>query len=237
MTQASMRHLAIGDIHGCFNALRSLADYVGFRPDDTIITLGDYVNRGPNSCAVLDWLIHLDTTHTLVPIRGNHDIMMVDARRDEDSFRKWIECGGDATLRSYSPFEGDRGELVDVPDNHWRFLEERLTATFETDGHFFVHASAYPDLPIDDQPDFMLYWEQFNDPPRHESGKIMVYGHTSQKSGLPVTNGNAICIDTWACGRGWLTCLHVESGILWQANENGDTRSLCLDELGAGNAR
>ena len=52
-----MRHLAVGDIHGCFKALTTLATLVPFREDDVVITLGDYVNRGPNSCGVLDWLI------------------------------------------------------------------------------------------------------------------------------------------------------------------------------------
>ncbi len=225
------RHLAIGDIHGCFDTLRTLTKSVGIQADDTLITLGDYVDRGPNSCAVLDWLIRFDQSYTLVPIHGNHDIMMLDARDGADAFRRWIDCGGDAALRSYSPFEGDRGSLADVPEEHWRFLEERLVASYEIDGHFFVHANADPDLPIDEQPDYMLYWEPFNNPARHETGKVMVCGHSSQKSGLPLTNGNAICIDTWACGRGWLTCLHVESGMLWQANEAGDTRTMYLDEL------
>lgn len=225
------RHLAIGDIHGCFNALRTLAGYVGISSSDTIITLGDYVNRGPNSCAVLDWLIHQYAIGNLIPIRGNHEIMMLNSRDNDDSFRKWIEVGGNATLKSYSPFDADDGTFADVPDEHWHFLENHLVAAFETDHHFFVHANAYPDLPITDQPDFMLYWEQFNNPPMHESGKVMVCGHTSQKSGVPVTNGNAICIDTWACGRGWLTCLDVESGTLYQANEAGDTRRMFLDDL------
>ena len=226
------RHLAIGDIHGCFNALRTLAEFVGLNPSDTIITLGDYVNRGPNSCAVLDWLIHQYAIGNLIPIRGNHEIMMLNARDDDNSYHTWINVGGNATLKSYSPFDADDGALADVPDEHWQFLKEHLVAAFETDHHFFVHANAYPDLPITDQPDFMLYWEQFNDPPMHESGKIMVCGHTSQKSGVPITNGNAICIDTWACGRGWLTCLHVESGTLYQANEAGETRRMFVDELG-----
>ena len=53
----AMRHLAIGDIHGCFRALTTLEAFVPFRDEDTLITLGDYVDRGPNSCAVLDWLV------------------------------------------------------------------------------------------------------------------------------------------------------------------------------------
>jgi serine/threonine protein phosphatase 1 len=171
----------------------------------------------------------LSTTHTLVTLRGNHDIMMSEARRDQESFARWIENGGDKTLRSYSPFEDDPGKLTDVPDSHWHFLDE-LEPYFEIGTHFFVHANAYPDIPLADQPDFMLYWEKFNDPPMHESGKIMVCGHTSQKSGLPLTNGNAICIDTFACGGQWLSCLHVESGVIWQANEEGETRQLQWSE-------
>lgn len=225
------RHLAIGDIHGCSDALRTLCDYVELRDDDVIITLGDYVNRGSNACGVIEWLIHLEDAYQLRPLRGNHDLMMLGARVDQTAYRRWIKVGGDATLRSYAPFEGDPGTLMDIPDHHWRFLSERLLPYFETETHFFVHANADPFLPLDEQPDFMLYWEQYNNPPRHESGKIMVCGHTSQKSGLPLANGNAICIDTWACGQGWLSCLDIDTGRIWQANQHGHKRHLWLDEF------
>lgn len=226
------RTLAIGDIHGCYTALRTLCDAVDLRDDDTIVTLGDYPNRGPNTNAVIDWLIHLDANYNFIPLRGNHDIMMLQARDGHtDDFRKWIGVGGDMTLTSYSPVEGADGELTDIPDAHWRFLEDRLQPYHETDTHFFVHANAYPDMPMGEQPDFMLYWEKFNDPPPHESGKIMVCGHSSQKSGLPINIGHAICIDTRAFKNGWLTCLDVDSGEILQANQQGETRSLRLDEL------
>jgi serine/threonine protein phosphatase 1 len=133
--------------------------------------------------------------------------------------------------RHYAPLDADKGKLDDVPDTHWRFLTEELLPYYETDSHFFVHANAYPDIPLAEQPDFMLYWEQLNDPPQHESGKTMICGHTSQKSGLPITNGHAICIDTWACGQGWLSCLDVASGKIWQARQSGERRELWLDEL------
>ena len=225
------RLLAIGDIHGCFDSLKSLVDLVDLREDDVLITLGDYCNRGPNTSAVLDFLVSFFSTGNLKPLRGNHDIMMLKARGSDVDYQKWIGVGGAATLESYSPLDGDPGSLSDIPDSHWQFLESSLLPYFESESHFFVHANAYPDIALADQPEFMLYWEQFNDPPKHESGKIMVCGHTSQKSGLPVTNGNAICIDTWACGSGWLTCLDVDSGKLWQSNEQGETRQLWLDEL------
>ena len=169
-----MRYLVIGDIHGRFDALKSLTAAVPISPSDIVITLGDYVDRGPNSAAVLDWLI---------------------ARR-----------------------------LSDVPDEHWDFLENGLRPYFETPTHFFVHANAYPDFPLDEQPDYMLYWEQFNDPPPHESGKVMVCGHTPQKCGEPLDLGHAVCIDTWPSGNGWLTCLDIGSGHYWQANQRGEVR-------------
>jgi serine/threonine protein phosphatase 1 len=179
------RHLAIGDIHGCFIALRTLADFVGIKSNDTVITLGDYVNRGPNSRGVLDWLIRQHAVGNLIALRGNHEIMMLNARSDGESCRNWLHVGGIATLKSYAPADAEAVGLAELPTEHWRFLENNLVASFETDRHFFVHANAYPELPIDDQPDFMLYWEKFNDPALHESGKIMVCGHTPQRSGLP----------------------------------------------------
>ncbi len=221
------RQLAIGDIHGCYTALKSIADVVGFTTDDTIITLGDYVNRGPDSRKVIDWLIRLDEKHQLVPLRGNHEIMMLNSGNGKADHRRWLQVGGDATLRSY----GKSASVADIPASHWDFLNERLLPFHESTDHFFVHANAYPDISLEEQPDYMLFWEKLNDPPRHESGKVMICGHTSQKSGIPLSNGNAICIDTWACGEGWLSCLDVESGRIWQANQKGKTRKLVLQEI------
>jgi serine/threonine protein phosphatase 1 len=225
-----MRHLAVGDIHGCFRALSTLASFVPFEPQDVVVTLGDYVNRGPDSSAVLDWLIAYKKKGNLVALRGNHEIMMLQARDSDEAYRQWQNYGGDATLASYSPF-GDSGRLVDVPDSHWEFLEMDTGKFFETDTHFFVHANAFPDCPLTDQPDFMLFWDGFDDPPPHESGKTMVCGHTSQKSGRPRNIGHAICIDTWASGQGWLTCLDVGSGKYWQANQRGETRCGWSEDL------
>jgi len=208
-----------------------LCEYVKLRDDDIVIPLGDYCDRGPNTYAVIDFLIHLSAQYSVVPLRGNHDIMMLNARKNEEEYGKWMDVGGEKTLQSYSPFAGTDGKLTDVPNHHWDWLSKDLLPYFESDTHFFVHANAYPDVSLADQPDFMLYWEQFNDPPLHKSGKIMVCGHTSQKSGQPLVNLNAACIDTWACGGKWLSGLHAESGMIWQASELGDTRKFRLDDL------
>jgi serine/threonine protein phosphatase 1 len=59
----------------------------------------------------------------------------------------------------------------------------------------------------------------------------MICGHTSQKSGQPISLGYAICIDTWVYGKGWLTCLDVNSGEIWQANQKGQLRTALIEEF------
>lgn len=225
------RHLAIGDIHGCINALSSLVDFVSLRPDDTIVFLGDYVDRGPDSRAVLDFVIELGRSHHLVPLRGNHEVMMLDSREKKSWFHAWLRYGGEATLRSYSSSVDSPVSFDDVPDEHIDFLENELLSYYECESHFFVHASADSNLALEDQTDPALYWRRYNDPIQHCSGKVMVCGHTIQQSGLPASNEHSICIDTWAYGDGWLTCLDVASGRIWQSNEAGDRRSFMIDEI------
>ena len=84
------RHLAIGDIYGCFNALRTLWDDVAPKQDDIVITLGDYVNRGPDSNSVLNWLIPKSSTHAIHCLRANHEIMMLAERDSETKHAKWL---------------------------------------------------------------------------------------------------------------------------------------------------
>ncbi len=222
------RHLAIGDIHGCINALTNLVEFVGFRHDDTIVTLGDYVDRGPDSRAVLDFLIELGKTHRHIPLRGNHEIMMMDARHQKSWYHAWLRYGGDATLLSYASSEDQAGSFADIPDSHIDFLENKLLPYYESKAHFYVHANAEANIVLQEQAAPTLYWRKYGDPQKHCSGKIMVCGHTPQSSGLPHSNDHSICIDTWAYGGGWLSCLNVESGTLWQANEAGDTRKTGL---------
>jgi serine/threonine protein phosphatase 1 len=225
------RYLAIGDIHGCITAFRTLIDFVAPDSDDTIVTLGDYVDRGPDSRAVIDLLIDLSDKHNLVPLRGNHEIMMLDAREKRSWLQPWLKYGGDATLASYAPTKDESGSFANIPDSHIDFLENRLLPHYEMESHFFVHAFADAQVSLAEQKEPTLYWRRYINPEPHCSGKTMVCGHTIQMDGFPMNSGHAICIDTWAYGSGWLSCLDVGSGILWQANEAGERRRLTLDEL------
>jgi serine/threonine protein phosphatase 1 len=232
-----MRILAIGDIHGCSVALRTLLDAVAPTPEDLLITLGDYVDRGPDSPGVLDLLLELHATGRLIALRGNHEQMMTDARDDLSNRREWCGCGGKETLQAYGILAWhylERTEMPAIPEAHWQFLERALVDYYETETHVFVHANLDPDRPFAEQPGSVLRWQGLR-PERtrpHGSGKVMICGHTEQRSGVPLNLGHAICIDTYAYGSGWLTCLDVASGEYWQANRLGQVRSGLLEASG-----
>ena len=140
------RTIAIGDIHGCSAALDALLDAIRPRPEDMIVTLGDYINRGPDTRGVLDRLIDLGRRCRLVPLLGNHEQMLLEARSGLHP-TTWLGMGGLATLDSYGPGR----DLALIPEEHFEFLEGCLDF-HETDTHIFVHASYVPDLPMGEQP-------------------------------------------------------------------------------------
>ena len=107
-----MRLLAVGDIHGCLAAFDDLLNWVLPTPDDVIVALGDFVDRGPNTRGVLDRLIDLRGRLNLICLRGNHEQMMVEARDGGRSEQKmWLGVGGIQALQSY----GVAATLADVP--------------------------------------------------------------------------------------------------------------------------
>ena len=216
------RIIAIGDIHGYLAALNAILRAIDPQPNDTIIALGDFVDRGPDSRGVIDRVIALKRECRLVPILGNHDEMLLDICHGRmDMMTGWLIYGGDATLSSYD------GRIPGgVPDKHIDFLETCLPF-YETDRHFFVHASYYENLPLSEQPDTALRWESLRNrtPLVHCSGKTAVVGHTAQKNGDILDLGYLKCIDTWIYGDGWLTATDVESGQIWQADKDGEIRS------------
>ncbi|MBI1248744.1 serine/threonine protein phosphatase [bacterium] len=219
-----MRTLAIGDIHGCLTALETLLSIVPIEKDDRIVFLGDYVDRGPDSRGVIDRILEQRRRNEVICLTGNHEIMMRDARFEPDTYRSWLGFGGEETLESYADDPTVDPSLKLVPDRHWRFLDRICEPYFETDTHIFVHANAVPDLPLNEQSELWLHWEKFADRGPHQSGKQVICGHTSQKSGWPLNVGHAMVIDTWVYGDGWLTCLDVDQGTFWQANQKGEHR-------------
>ena len=216
------RTLAIGDVHGCSAALAAALAAADPRPDDLVIPVGDYVDRGPDSAGVIATLIGLADRCHLVPIRGNHDQLMLDARRDEHHLGLWLSLGGDATLASYGT------AMADVPPAHWAFLARTCVDSVQTATHLFVHGGVVPELPVERQPPDVLQWQPFPPERPHVGGKVIVCGHTCQRGGRPTSVGHAICLDTGADTGGWLTVLDVEAARYWQANQAGDVREGAL---------
>lgn len=97
------RIIAIGDIHGHATALAALVELVRPRHNDVLVTLGDYVDRGPDTMGVLDQLIELQHRCQFIPLMGNHEEMMLGAREGRSDFAFWMKFGGDAALDSYGP--------------------------------------------------------------------------------------------------------------------------------------
>ena len=216
------RILAIGDIHGCLTALDTLLEFVPLQPNDSLIFLGDYVDRGPNSRGVIERLIELSARPNTIFLRGNHDLWMENAREDRQWFLSWFDrnVGGLETLNSY-------GSFAEIPLAHWQFLDN-LNEYYETDTEIFVHGAVDAELELSDQHQQVLLWERINNQAPHFSGKRVICGHTSQQNGLPLDISHAVCIDTFCCGGGWLSALDVTTNRVWQANEMGETRNFDL---------
>jgi serine/threonine protein phosphatase 1 len=221
------RTIAIGDVHGCSAALRALLEVIDPGPKDTLVTLGDYIDRGPDSKGVLDLLIELAGRCDLVPLLGNHEELLLVSRSSRQALETWLRCGGVEAVRSYGWVHGGtrRGLGNLIPDRHWQFLAG-CRAFHETDTHLFLHAGYLPNLPLEAQPVEILRWRVTDASTAlpHCSGKVAVVGHTPQKSGQVLDLGFLVCIDTNCSRGGWLTALDVTSGQTWQADQAGRLR-------------
>jgi serine/threonine protein phosphatase 1 len=222
------RTIAIGDIHGCPNALAALIDAIAPNPKDTLVTLGDYIDRGPDSRSVLDRLLALAGRCRLVSLLGNHEELLLDALRDRSNLRRWLTLGGADTLRSYGWVSGGpRRALADrIPKPHREFLAG-CQPYHETVSHLFVHAGFVPELPLREQPGLALRWRvtDAGTARAHCSGKVAVVGHTPQLSGEILDVGFLVCIDTNCAHGGWLTALDTTTGSVWQADRAGRLRA------------
>jgi serine/threonine protein phosphatase 1 len=218
-----MRLFAIGDIHGCATALDVILAAICLRTGDRIVGLGDYINKGPATKAVLDRLVQLFDRGFLIPLIGNHELKLLEAGRINQTQTGSGVLVDAHTLDSYGSDNEARG-LACISDEHWKFVQEDCLNWYTSEHHIFVHATLDADKPLSDQSSQALFWDKFIDPQPHLSGKIMICGHTPQRDGRPINLGHAICLDTAACEGHWLTCLEVNSGQVWQANQQGQLR-------------
>ncbi len=223
------RTIAIGDIHGCHIALERLLESLTLAAGDTLVVLGDVVDRGPGTKQAVDLLLDLQRSNKLVFLLGNHEEMMLQSQGGGSMERAWLRYGGRQTLESYG------GGFDRVPERHWEFLKAGRDY-FETESEIFVHASLEPGVKLADQSADWLRWSRLTgDEPPREDGRRVICGHTSLVQGEPLVIPGWVCIDTWCCGGQYLTAFDVTNDLVYQAKQTGETRGpLPLHEVAAG---
>ena len=216
--------------------LRAMLDKLRALPlteDDTLVFIGDYVDRGEDSKAVLETLIALKRERpNTVFLRGNHEQLMLDARDSDpprmgavpgafifsDPTLLWFQNGGEETLFPYTDDLDDEQYLrwwEAIPESHWKFLQE-TRMEYSSGKYHFVHAGLLPpgktwegqvrgfDERLWIREPFLSSRDDFN-------GRIVVFGHTPQMSGKPLLQKNKIGIDTGAVFRNPLTCAALDT--------------------------
>ena len=141
--------------------------------EDTIVQLGDAIDRGPGTRRVIDEMIALSKICSLVMILGDHEEMLLDAIEHADRLPRWLQNGGTETVRSYGWDPGSPLPFAAslIPVSHLDFLRN-ARAYFETDAFIFVHAGYLPEVPMLDQPGLALRWRVCHrDTKPHCSGK------------------------------------------------------------------
>lgn len=202
------RLLAVGDIHGCLDPLRQLMEQVRPMEEDRIVFLGDYIDRGPHSRGVIDYLLDLGRRFPrTVFLKGNHEAMFLDFLRGAPAL-PFLVNGGLATLRSY-----EMAEDSNLPREHRDFFEA-LLPLWQCRDFVFVHAGLRPQVPIDEQDEADLLWirGEFMDSD-YDWGKTVVFGHTPLLQ--PLLRPRRIGLDTGAVYGRALTCCEVRSRVLW----------------------
>jgi len=209
------RLLAVGDIHGCRDALHDLLAQVVPTEHDQMVFLGDYIDRGPDSAGVVEDLLAL---HARLPrtifLRGNHEQMLLDVLAGDNPLN-FLYNGGGQTIASYRRLAG-----WPPPAAHLDFFTN-LRALYTSGPFIFVHAGLRPGIPLDRQRVDDLLWirDEFLDGAADWTG-IVVFGHTPLAE--PLLAPERIGLDTGCVYGGRLTCCDVYSGRTWQAGSIDD---------------
>ena len=192
----------IPDIHGRDDLLgEALAGIAAHSHGETgiIVTIGDYVDKGPQSKQVIDRLLcGVAEGWRLVALKGNHDVMMVEALRDPSNMASWIGKGGDAALASYG------GHPAAVPAAHVAWLDG-LSPLYLDAHRLYVHAGVDPDIPLERQSEATLFCKRY--PKGFSAGygeRHVVHGHDNDPDGPLLFEGRTN-LDTAAWWTGRLT--------------------------------
>ncbi|MEM9140485.1 MAG: metallophosphoesterase [Pseudomonadota bacterium] len=234
---------AIGDIHGRADLLEALVEKIlndalihqnrnGAEHPAEVVFIGDVIDRGPNTSAVLEFMTAIAEWPEIEPIfiLGNHEEMLLSFLKDPVRGKRWMRYGGYETLLSYNlalsgdVFEEDMliriaGELKQAMAVHLALLET-FVPVHRNGNLYFVHAGANPAVSMDAQQQQDLVWgnDAFLRTPRRD-GNWVIHGHTVVEK--PSVKGGRIAIDTGAYLTGALTAVKVSASEISFLTETG----------------
>jgi serine/threonine protein phosphatase 1 len=218
---------AIGDIHGMKGSLERLLERLALEPDDRLIFIGDYVDRGPDPRGTVDLLIEVARQRECIFLMGNHEAMFL-------SFLGWegpayfgkeafLHNGGETTLASYGYFDAD--EDFALPAEHEQFFKNLRLWHLEGE-YAFVHAGlSKASLALSDARYALsrehardLLWQRETADLPHSLGVTVVYGHTPLPDfGVRWNVPYSIGIDTGAVYGGPLSAIRLPDETIFQA--------------------
>jgi serine/threonine protein phosphatase 1 len=220
------RLYVIGDIHGRFDLLERMIELINadikVRGNQClIVTLGDYIDRGPDSRAVVDRLLNNPFSGNFIPLKGNHEALLDSFLENPAEGATWWRLGGWETLKSYGiaakPRMTRRGftkvatQLREALSRQQLEFFKSLKTSLIVGNYFLCHAGVRPGIALEHQREEDLLWirDEFLDA-QIDFGKIVVHGHTPVRD--PDVQANRINIDTGAFLTGRLTCIVLEEG-------------------------
>mgnify|MGYP002771633400 FL=1 len=200
------RLIGISDIHGEYEKLCAVIDNIAPQKEDTIVFMGDYIDRGPKSREVVDRLIELEDECNCVYLIGSHEYAMLHAKSDDYYNYLFWNYGGDATVKSYGSFDN-------IMKIHGDFFNN-LKFYHIQNGYMFIHAGVRIGVPLEQQSeeDMVYIRTEFYKKKHHLPYKI-IFGHTEFNE--PQIQDDKICIDT-GCGKfkdAPLTAVVIENGV------------------------
>ena len=220
------RVFVFGDIHGCLDELKVLLDCISrdLTADDTLVFVGDYIDRGLDSKRVIETMLALkEGKAQCLFLKGNHEAMFLDYMKGPRSIESpYLKYGGKETFESYGGLYSDMLEQPEklVPAQHMAFLQSLILGA-RVDNFLIVHAGVKPQLALEQHTEKELLWirDEFLKS-NHELGLTVIHGHTPFEDvnfNLPFRIG----IDTGAVYGNMLTCIELRESVILQVNRYG----------------
>jgi serine/threonine protein phosphatase 1 len=200
------RTYAVPDLHGRYDLLNAAIGEVLDHSRGVaakLITLGDYVDRGPSSREVMECLICWSSQDLpLVALKGNHEAMMWECCRNLSEMDRWLKNGGDQTLASYRRIASTSLDVSAVPPAHLDWIA-KLPSVYVDQHRIYVHAGVDPNLLLDHHGDQILLWKRYPKGFKKGHGQYhVVHGHDAKMDGPILTKGRTnLDAMAWKTGR------------------------------------